>query len=220
MDSFARCIQTETALQSLVSMATEKTRKNKGNKAYQNRSHTDTARIEKRQRYFPGRRGPLILVHVQPEHAREAEGEPAGKQGALLDWRLVCRHKIQGQGRQGNREQTIKLRRLLNTGIADAITHATTQRIRAIPTHDPTATKSLFCMRFVPAKIRMQIVLNATWPLTTPEMMIFMDQPQQTFCVLGGSIPWVKQCHRRLLIIEDRLSPRRVKQHYHRRNSR
>lgn len=50
--------------------------------------------------------------------------------------------------------RTIKLRRLLNTGMADAITHATIHSDKASPIQEPTATKSRLCMRSVPAKIR------------------------------------------------------------------
>lgn len=51
-------------------------------------------------------------------------------------------------------ELTIKLRRLLNTGIAEEIIQAMTQRTNAIPIQDPTAMKSCLCIRSVPAKTR------------------------------------------------------------------
>ena len=49
---------------------------------------------------------------------------------------------------------TIRLKRLLNTGIAEAIIQATTQTPNAMATQDPTATISFLCMRSVPAKRR------------------------------------------------------------------
>lgn len=49
---------------------------------------------------------------------------------------------------------TIKLRRLLNTGIAKAIIQAMIQRPTPMPIQDPMAIKSRFCIRSVPANTR------------------------------------------------------------------
>lgn len=59
-------------------------------------------------------------------------------------WRMV----------RNNPAHTIKLRRLLNTGIASAITQAIIQNPKPITIQDPVATKSRLCMRSVPAKMR------------------------------------------------------------------
>lgn len=50
--------------------------------------------------------------------------------------------------------RTIKLKRLLNTGIAEAITHAITHKVRQIPTQEPIATQSRLCIRPVSANRR------------------------------------------------------------------
>ena len=49
---------------------------------------------------------------------------------------------------------TIKLRRSLKTGIADAMIQAKTHMQRAIPTQELMATQSRLCMRSVPRKMR------------------------------------------------------------------
>jgi hypothetical protein len=60
----------------------------------------------------------------------------------------ITRDNVIGRG------HTIKLSKLLKTGIAVAMIQATTQRATPIPIQDPTALKSRFCMRSVPAQTR------------------------------------------------------------------
>jgi hypothetical protein len=50
---------------------------------------------------------------------------------------------------------TIRVRRLLKTGIASAIIHAIIHRQTVRPTQEPMAIRSRLCIRSVPAKIRM-----------------------------------------------------------------
>jgi post-segregation antitoxin (ccd killing protein) len=70
------------------------------------------------------------------------------------------------------RRRTIKLSRLLKTGIEDAMIQATTQTPNAMANHEPTATTSRLCIRSVPAKTRTYIDLQAMWPMITPAIMI------------------------------------------------
>lgn len=56
--------------------------------------------------------------------------------------------------REGKSDLTIKLRRLLKTGIASAMIQAIVHKTSPISTHDPIDRQLRFCMWSVPRKIR------------------------------------------------------------------
>lgn len=79
MNRLARRIQTKTALNSL---AIVPCRSRQG--TYHNNTNTNTKRINHHQKHLPGRSKPQPLIHIQPEHTRETETEPAGEECRLL----------------------------------------------------------------------------------------------------------------------------------------
>jgi hypothetical protein len=79
----------------------------------------------------------LAPVEVEPENTAEAVGEPGGEQGSLK----MKESEIEVKKMNGKR-LTIKLNRLLKTGMASAMIQATIQRESAMATQELTATQS------------------------------------------------------------------------------
>lgn len=61
----------------------------------------------------------------------------------------------------------------MNTGMASAMTQATTHSTSVMPTQDPMDRKLLFCIRSVPLNRRTYMYFAATWPLITPAITIY-----------------------------------------------
>lgn len=85
---------------------------------------------------------------------------------------------------------TMKLNRSLKIGIDSAMTHETTQRMRAMATQDPLDSSVVSCMWFVPRKRRTYTYFAATWPLTMPAIRICkkrgLDVSGLKLCCRGG----------------------------------
>lgn len=74
------------------------------------------------------------------------------------------------------KSEAIKLSKLLKTGMASAIIHATIHTPATIATQQLVVKTSRLCMRSVPRKIRTKTYLQATWPLTTPAITICVGE--------------------------------------------
>lgn len=150
MNSLARTIQTKTTLSSLAIIATRKKKRH----TITIPMHTQTTLIKVKSIFLGEENHNPLFIYSQ-----KAPGSP--KLNQLAKSAVFCDHNQISPSQSIARYsidswvgRTMRLRRLLNTGIAEAIIQAITQRATAIPIQDPTAMKSRLCIRSVPAKIR------------------------------------------------------------------
>lgn len=106
--------------------------------------------IDDRQKHLARGGQVLAPVEVEPENTAEPVREPGSEEGSLK----MNESEIKVKKKDGKR-LTIKLNRLLKTGMASAMIQATVQRESAMATQELTATQSLLWIRsFLLAKMR------------------------------------------------------------------